>query len=106
MGVFATTATGMHFDETINFTGVGTFDDFYFSDEIVTITSAPFALGDMPAGDSPIYTSEEFDLLAAPTAWGVLALTQDLNGFSVLCETNVSSTSGSGFDGWVALDGG
>lgn len=105
-GIITTTATLMHFAESLNFSGVGTFDNFFFSDEILQITNGPFVLGDMPDGSTPVFVSEEFDVLANPTSWGKLD-TEDIEvaGFTILYETAVADISGGPFDAFIAIDG-
>ena len=49
-----------------------------------------------------VYESEEFDLLAVPTAWGTLDSLETLNGGTVAYATNVRTGSGA-WDGWVDI---
>lgn len=49
-----------------------------------------------------VYESEEFDLLAVPTAWGTLDSLETLNGGTVTYATNVRTGSGA-WDGWVDI---
>lgn len=49
-----------------------------------------------------VYESEEFDLLAVPTAWGTLNSLETLNGGTVTYATNVRTGSGA-WDGWVDI---
>ncbi len=51
------------------------------------------------------HTSQEIDLLATPTEWLPIEVVESLNAGTITIETNVSATSGSGYEGWVAVDG-
>lgn len=77
-------------------TVTSTWDNFYFSDDIDGTGATSTA--------TAVYESAEFDLLAAPSAWGILDITESLNGGTVVYATNVSSTSGSGYDGYVDIN--
>jgi len=83
-------------------TGDCTIDDVFYSNSVVTIANNDE--GDFPVTSSIVYESDEHDLLAAPAEWGILDYTKTLNGGTVAVATNVSSTSGSGYDGWVAIN--
>lgn len=74
--------------EHIGSTGTSTVDAIKFED-----------------GAAVVYESEEFDLLAAPSAWGTLDYSETLNGGTVTYKTNVASAPGGPYDGWVAIDG-
>lgn len=54
---------------------------------------------------NPAYESQEFDLLAAPSFWGALDATQTLNGWTITLATNVATTSGGAYDGYVNVNG-
>lgn len=51
------------------------------------------------------YDSQEFDLLSAPSAWGVLEALSVLSGWALTLFTNVADVSGGPYDGWVQADG-
>lgn len=74
---------------------VMTFDDFYYSTFILN-TSAITPL-------AAVYESAEFDLLAAPSAWGILEKLEILNGGTTIYSTNVATFSGGPYDGYVAV---
>lgn len=50
-----------------------------------------------------VWTSAEQDLLAAPLAWTNLIADETLNDGTITYQVNVSSTSGSGYDGWITV---
>jgi hypothetical protein len=52
-----------------------------------------------------VYESEEFDLLAAPTSWGILERTHVLNSGTITYSTAVASISGGPYDAYVAVGG-
>lgn len=78
--------------------GGGTLDDVYFSDAIERYEA--------PSAAAVVYESEEFDLLAAPSAWGTLDYSETLNGGTVTYKTNVAGAPGGPYDGWVAINSG
>lgn len=55
---------------------------------------------------SSVHESQEYDLLAAPSAWGTLDSTHILNDGTATYETNVASAAGGPYDGWTALGSG
>jgi len=93
---------GLGLKYVVSFLGTGTVDDVNFSHEIID-DMVPFDIGDLPAGTTTIYTSQEFDLLSAPSAWGTLDITEIINDGTTVYETAVASVSGGPFDAFVPL---
>lgn len=93
-----------NFSIGVDWNGTGNVDDIFWNDYVYDASSGDE--GDFPVTSTVLYESEEFDLLAAPAAWGTLYYVATLNGGTIAVETNVSSTSGSGYDGWTAIDSG
>jgi len=58
------------------------------------------------AKTSGTWESAELDLLAVPTAWGILEQFHTLNGGTVVYKTAVASAPGGPYDAWTALGGG
>lgn len=103
-GVLRITATDTTYTAAYQFgvandggTGTQDFDDIYWSPSV----NASGAVDN----SQMVWTSEEIDLLAAPTAWLPITVSQTLNGGTVTLSTNVATVSGGPYDGAVAADG-
>ncbi len=76
---------------------VNNYDNLVFSPAVLNPATDPVVL------TAPRYESEEFDLLATPSSFGILAINEILNSGTTAYETDVAAISGGPFDGFVAI---
>lgn len=75
--------------------GTVTFDDVLYSFLVVPLAEASNKASTL------VYESQEFDLLAAPVAWGAMSATYTAAGATLALKTNVAAASGGPYDGYV-----